>query len=204
VGDELSILSWNIHGLNSDKKSCKLFVDILAKNDICFLYESWCNVNSYIELNGYISHNFYRKFQHKNARRSSAGAILYYRECLKDDIAIVKNHFDSIIWVKLDNVFFNIEKDVYLCCAYIWGDNSPVYNTFNVDLFNILEIELSVYDKCGSVYLCGDFNSRVGQKCDLSSMISLTVLLTTLIIAPTVVLDGPHWTIQLTVTVLND
>ena len=53
-----------------------------------------------------------------------------------------------------------------MCGTYIWGEGSPVYNTVNVDLFDILANDLFTYDSLGSVYMFGDFNSRVGMRND--------------------------------------
>jgi len=41
-----------------------------------------------------------------------------------------------------------------------------MYNSINVDLFDILENDLFLFDSLGSVFICGDLNSRVGQKSD--------------------------------------
>ena len=120
-------------------------------------------------LNGYISHNFYRKFQHRRAKRCSGGICLYYKECIQDGISIVKNNLNTTVWVKLDAKYFNFESDVFLCGTYLWCRESPLYNTFNVDLFEILESDIVFFfffKNLGSVYLCGDFNSRFGQKRD--------------------------------------
>jgi hypothetical protein len=45
-----------------------------------------------------VSFNFFRKFQHRKARRNSGGIVVYIREELADGIKIVKNHYDTIIW----------------------------------------------------------------------------------------------------------
>ena len=142
-----------MHGLTDSKKNSSDFVKVISSHDICLLYETWTNSSSNINLNGYISHNLYRKFQHKNARRSSGGIAIYFKDHLENGIKIVKNHYDSIIWLKLDHTFFNIDEDVYICAAYIWGDNSPVYNTLNVDLFEILENDITCFSECGKVYI---------------------------------------------------
>ena len=160
------MLSWNIHGLTGEKKENSEFVNILEKHDICFMFESWCDSSSNVDLNGYVSHNFYRKFRHRKARRNSGGIILYYKEDIQEGIQIIKNHFDTIIWVKLDKTFFKLSEDIFLCGVYIWGEGSPVYNNINADLFDILENDLCTYDSKGNVYLFGDFNSRVGTKND--------------------------------------
>ena len=53
-----------------------------------------------------------------------------------------------------------------MCGAYIWGEDSPAYNTVDVDLFETLENDISFFQEIGDVFLTGDFNSRVGYKSD--------------------------------------
>ena len=43
-----------------------------------------------------------------------------------------------------------------------WVEDSPAYNTVNVNLFDVLENDITFYQKLGSVYVSGDLNSRVG------------------------------------------
>ena len=93
---------------------------MLRDNDIVFLLEAWTSKDSDIEFNGYVKHNFYRKFRHRNARRNSGGIVLYYKTGLKDGITIVLNNYDTIIWVKLDKTFFSLPEDVYLCGDFMW------------------------------------------------------------------------------------
>ena len=49
---------------------------------------------------------------------------------------------------------------------YLWCEESPMYNLVNVDLFDALEGDLMLYDAIGSVFITGDFNSRVGERID--------------------------------------
>ena len=49
---------------------------------------------------------------------------------------------------------------------YSWCEESPRYNLVNVDLFDALEGDLMLYDAIGSVFITGDFNSRVGERID--------------------------------------
>jgi hypothetical protein len=89
-----------------------------------FLYEAWTNQKSNIDLNGYVSLSFYRKFQHRNAWRSSGWVAVYYHESLKDGIQIIRIHYDIIVWLKLDKTFFRFESDVYIGGIYLWCDDS--------------------------------------------------------------------------------
>ena len=63
-------------------------------------------------------------------------------------------------------MFFNLDNDISLCGVYLWGDDSPAYNTVNIDLFECLEYDITYYESKGSVYPIGDFNSRIGDKKD--------------------------------------
>jgi hypothetical protein len=86
---------------------CKYY-NITSK-DIIFLYETWTSKTSKIDIDGYTTHNLYRKFQHRRAKRSSGGTAIYYKNYLKGGIHIVRNHYDTVIWLKLD-------KDFFSCC----------------------------------------------------------------------------------------
>ena len=67
-----------MNGLSIAKKSNADFVKILSENDIIFLYETWTSAECDVDLSGYISYNFYRTFQNRNAKRYSGGVALYY------------------------------------------------------------------------------------------------------------------------------
>jgi len=66
---------------------------------------------------------------------------------------------------------------MYICGSYVWGEDSPVYNTINVDLFDILENDVSYYSELGSVFVTGDLNSRTSNKCDFIVYDSINTVL---------------------------
>jgi hypothetical protein len=43
-------------------------------------------------------------------------------------VSIVRNHFDSIIWLKFDYSFFQQDSDIFVSDIYIWPKNSSMYN----------------------------------------------------------------------------
>ncbi|KAL4221122.1 hypothetical protein ACF0H5_019381 [Mactra antiquata] len=59
-----------------------------------------------------------------------------------------------------------MQHDIYLCGVYVWPDESPVYNIFNVDLFDVIMNDVSDFEDDGAIYLLGDWNSRVGERED--------------------------------------
>ena len=127
------------------------------------MYEPWTQKKSDIDINGYKCFNFYRKFQNRRANRCNGINVLYIKDCISDGVKLVKNHYDSIIWIKLDKNFFNVESDIYIAGVYIWGENSPAYNSIDVDFFNLLQNDIDDFQLLGKVLLCGDWNARVGN-----------------------------------------
>ena len=104
----LRILVWNCNGLTNDKLTEKEFVDLIKNSDIAILSESWTNNLSEIDIDGYLCYNLYRKFRHRKAKRKSGGIAVYINEKLSDGISIVKNNFDTIIWL----------CNIVVCCWY--------------------------------------------------------------------------------------
>mgnify|MGYP000107865502 CR=1 FL=1 len=66
----------HVNGLSRAKMESEDFVSNIAVNDIVILYESWTSSNSKINLSGYVCHNIYRNFQHRNASRCSGGVVI--------------------------------------------------------------------------------------------------------------------------------
>ena len=162
----LSVLSWNINGLTSAKFEDADLINLLNKYDIIFLYESWLNKHHQFVLNGFTEHSFCRKFQNKKANRCSGGIIVYIKDNIKEGVSLVRNRYDTIIWLKLNKRYFDMCNDIFIAGAYMWVENSPASNIVNVDLFDILQNDINDFSEHGSVFLCGDFNARVGNKCD--------------------------------------
>ena len=48
----------------------------------------------------------------------------------------------------------------------MWNEDSPAYDVVNVDFFDILENDINFYEDLCDVYVCVDFNSRIGSKHD--------------------------------------
>ena len=106
--------------------------------------------------------NSAQKFRNKKSGRLSGGIILGYKYSLDGGISFVKSNTDYL-WCKLDKVFFNLEKDIYLCAIYIPPRDSPY---FNPDVFVDIESDIAVFTRNGSVMLAGDFNARTSKVSD--------------------------------------
>ncbi len=91
---------------------------------------------------------------------------MYVRNEISNGVKVVKNAHDTLIWLKLDQQFFNTVNDLYVCGVYMWGDDSPANQHVPDNLFDILQDDINFFSNKGSVFVAGDFNGRVGIKPD--------------------------------------
>ena len=91
-----------------------------------FLFETWTNRNSNIDIDGYVSHNFYRKYQNRRARRGKGGVSVCIKDILKNGVYIVRNSNDTVICLKLDKVVFPYAKR-YLYLWYVYLARRVIY-----------------------------------------------------------------------------
>ena len=117
----ISILSWNVHGLNNEKISDPLFLENVLNYEILIMTESWTHSKSKLKIPGYAV-PFHKPASKKPKKkgRPSGGLVVYYSKIIKKGIDLVKmSKKENIIWIKLRKNFFNLPRDIYLCCAYI-------------------------------------------------------------------------------------
>lgn len=138
----------------------------ICSYDIIFLHETWTDEHSDVDIDGYVSFHHYRKFQNKRAKRYSGGSIVYVRNEIYKGVQMVKNHYDTILWLKLDKHFFQMENDIYLAGVYIWVENSPAYEIVDGDFLDLLQNDICSFLTLGSVLMSGDWNARTGSRLD--------------------------------------
>ena len=67
------------------------------------------------------------------------------------------------VWCKLNKHFFNLDKDVYVCSAYIPPANLVyIKNNFECPFFK-LEKSIAKYSRIGEIIMMGEFNARKGK-----------------------------------------
>ena len=55
---------------------------------------------------------------------------------------------------------------MYVAVAYIAPENSPVHNLYDIDIFKVIQDDISFFQNRGRVFLLGDLNSRTSTKSD--------------------------------------
>ena len=71
--------------------------------------------------------------------RHSGGLAVYYKDYLKNYITIVKKEQSGILWVKISEDLFPFDQDVFMCNIYVPPTDSKVFNSTNIDLYDMLE-----------------------------------------------------------------
>ncbi len=64
------------------------------------------------------------------------------------------------MWLKMDNSFFEMNNDIYICNCYIPPENSKLLKENCISPFEDLRTELENFGAKGNLIIMGDFNSR--------------------------------------------
>ncbi|WAR03415.1 hypothetical protein MAR_009973, partial [Mya arenaria] len=153
---ELKICSWNCNGLTKDTLNYDEFLKIIQGTDIAFLYETWTCESSDIEIDGYTSHNYSRRFQHRNARRYSGGIAIYYKSKLQPDVwksssyGLLKcaGRWEGRLH-SCDNAVSNFDPDDYV-------PDTPLRRVTQDTLHNSHGIQLMDLCKATSMRICNE------------------------------------------------
>lgn len=166
----MRILSWNINGINDKLKDKEIQNMLFKKNDIIILSETheYKNIKVNYNIPGFEYFPFARSFVHKKAPWPSGGIGIFVRMDLLNGIEKPYSHDESIVWLRLKSSFFGWNEDVLIASVYFSPANSTYVNNANIctDYFNILNDEICKHKGKGKIYICGDFNARIGQKQD--------------------------------------
>ena len=141
----LKILSWNVNGLTNQKLNDPDCLTFISGHDIIYVYESWTNEHSIIDVQGFRCYNLYRMFQNKRSKRCHGGAVIYVKDSISKGVRIIPNHHDTIVWLKLDKGFFRFDTDVCIAGVYMWVEDSPAYTVTNANLFQLVENDINTY-----------------------------------------------------------
>ena len=79
----------------------------------------------------------------------------------------MKNTNLDFQWVKLDKLFFNLSKHIFLCPAYIIPASSSYIFQSDVDVLDSIDKYIvNQYAEKGHSVLYGDFNAKTGSELD--------------------------------------
>ena len=117
-----------------------------------------------MNIHGFKCINVCRSRSNKRAKRGSGGLTCYIREEINEGIEHVNcaKTSEDRLWIKLQADFFGLDKDVFLCLAYVSPDTS-CHPASRDSLWSLLEEEIAAFSTTGHIILTGDFNARTGS-----------------------------------------
>ena len=101
-----------------------------------------------------------------NNKRYYGGLCLLVQKLIVKGVKIIKNTHPDIMWVKLDKVFFNFDRDLYICFCYISPSSSQVYKQQNITsetLFDTIQEDCANFKSRGNLMVMEDFNAWVSK-----------------------------------------
>ena len=159
-------MTWNINGWTEANQLIRKTVIHLFNPDILCITETHLEKEQSIEVTGFkfIPHN--RTIKHVKAPKIHGGIGLLVKNVLYDKyyITVIDKIHDGILGVKF--VDKNTEQDFIIFTCYLAPYDSP-YGRKESDFLGHLIVQLYLYNECSQVYICGDFNGRIGNLSDV-------------------------------------
>ena len=158
--NSLKLLSWNIQAPSTaegDKFKIHDFKSKLIEHDFICLQEIRKNVN----ITGY------RSKCNTRTDSNSGGVGIFVKNKYIKGVEFIKDKLCSeYIICRVKKEFFGQSRDIFLVNAYITPENSinSSNSTMGKEVLFKLEEVINDLKEKGDVILCGDFNSRIGNK----------------------------------------
>jgi exonuclease III len=165
----LKIASWNVNGLGGadlNKLKDQVFTKHIKQHDIIAILETHCPKDKTVFIPGYKTHQCYVNY---SGKKEIGGIALLIKNELWSNVPIIKDSKDYV-WFKLNKSFFSLEKDLYVCAAYIPPEKSKYLKLRNEqDILVQIADDIANYSEQGHVLLMGDLNGRTGVMKDYIS-----------------------------------
>ncbi|CAG2253499.1 unnamed protein product [Mytilus edulis] len=148
-------------GLRTSKLDDENFKNCMS-SDIIGLSETHASSKDILALDGYKCHVNCRS----DSNKSRGGLAVFIRKEILTEIKLIDNSVNDIMWLKLDENYFGLTRDLFVCFLYISPANSSYTVRTNCDkqLFDKLYNDVAKYGTSWEIMLLGDLNAHV--KCD--------------------------------------
>ena len=155
--------SLNIQGGFVTKTKLNDFHRLLNSCHIFGVQETWLENQESFKVSDF-EHFRSERAKGKKARRNSGGVLLFYKKSIAEGVEKQTSANKHFIWVKLKSNFFKLDKDIFLCCAYIPSTNSKYFNDSEDKVSDLLKQDIENYSNLGNIIVFGDLNCRLGEK----------------------------------------
>lgn len=134
--------------------------------DIFSLCETHLKGSEAISLNGYVWFGHNRLLLHRNAPKGSGGVGILVKEwiCTDYDVTIVDKSYDGILVLRF--IHKDSDFEFVIISGYLPPENSPRGRDAQ-GFFSHILAQLYMLADADSIFLTGDFNSRLGSLSDI-------------------------------------
>ena len=135
--------------------------------DIFSLNETHLGGSQIINVEGYSWKGFNRTCVHKDAPKASGGVGFLIKDKILQEYSfeIIDKSFDGILCVKLTSK--STDYSLLLLTCYLPPENS-VWGRSSKEFLSHVFSNIYINNECDSVFVCGDFNARIGPLDDLT------------------------------------
>ncbi len=160
---------WNTHGFSVNnftdtfvvREAIIQYLDL----DIIGLAETHLVRGAVLNIDGYTWFGHNRLHLHARARTGSGGVGFLVRDALlvDYDVSVLDKDYEGILWLQLKSKVSR--ETLSVCVCYV----SPEHSTRDVDMSDFLDtllMQIHQYQSEGQFFVCGDFNSRLGDRQD--------------------------------------
>ena len=155
----INMLSFNVEGLKPNLEDSN-FLEFIKDYDLSILSKTWKADTSKLNIEGFWDYSQVRP-RHKNATRHSGGITIIAKHNIRPELKLVENS-EGFLWIRLEQSFFKLENDIFLCGAYIPPKNTTQNILSKTDYFGSLENSILKYKDKGNIVIMGDLNARTG------------------------------------------
>ena len=149
------------------KNNCDLRKKILNEGDPDIICITETHLKNYqiIAMSGFKSYNLNRKIESTKSHKGSGGVCILIKYDLLEEYKVVNVTCidESILGVDIECKVSSEKISIF--CVYLSPENSR-YGTYNEQLLNKLLIETYARVDSDFLIICGDFNTRIGDKND--------------------------------------
>lgn len=158
-------MTWNINGWTPNNRILRETIIAHLKPDILCLCETHLEKEETIQLEGYHFVPFNRKLRHVNAPKIHGGVGILIKDELYNiySIVTVDKTIDGLLGVKFTDK--ETQHDFVVFACYLAPDNSP-YGRNQTEFLGHLITQLYIHNECDQIFICGDFNGRIGELAD--------------------------------------
>ena len=160
----LNCCVWNVNGIKTktfNKFEDNDFLRQIKGYDVIGLVETHLRDSTPPPLNKYKIYHYHR-LQDANAKRNFGGITILVKDAISKRVTVLKSRNSNYQWVKFDKLYFDMQKDLYLCFVYVPPVNST-YIAKHGDQLDDLGSEIISFATLGNIIVCGDFNARTSN-----------------------------------------